>query len=70
VGAPHAELIANSGLAFEEYINAITPETWYAYENYRILRTNNIEKITLPASFVSCRISPDNTGCYVVTVKL
>jgi D-alanyl-D-alanine carboxypeptidase len=70
VGAPHAELIAKSGLAYEEYINALTPETWYAYENYRILRTNNIEELTLPTSFTSCHISPDNTVYYIVTVEL
>lgn len=70
VGAPHAELMANSGLAFEEYINALTPETWYAYENYLILRTSNIEELTLPTSFTSCHISPDNTGHYIVTVEL
>ena len=70
VGAPHAELIANSGLAYEEYIEALTPETWYSYENYYILRTNNIEQITLPTNFTSCHISPDNTGYYIVTVQL
>ena len=70
VGAPHAELIANSGLAYEEYIEAINPETWYSYENYRILRTSNVEEIALPTSFTSCHISPDNTGYYVVTVEL
>ncbi len=70
VGAPHAELMANSGLALEEYINALTPETWYSYENYLILRTANTEELTLPASFTSCHISPDNTGHYIVTVEL
>ncbi len=70
VGAPHAELMAKSGLAYEEYLDAITPETWYAYQNYRILRTANIEELTLPTSFTSCHISPDNTGYYVVTVEL
>lgn len=70
VGAPHAELIADSGLAYEEYINAITPETWYSYNNYLILRTANTEELTLPQGFVSCHISPDNTGYYVVTVEL
>lgn len=70
VGAPHAELIADSGLAYEEYINAITPETWYAYENYRIFRTNNVEELTLPTFFTSCHISPDNTGYYIVTIEL
>ena len=70
VGAPHAELMAKSGLAYEEYLDAITPETWYAYQNYLILRTANIEELTLPISFTSCHISPDNTGYYVVTVEL
>ena len=70
VGAPHAELIAQSGLAYEEYINALAPETWYAYENYYILRTANTEELTLPTNFTSCHISPDNTGHYIVTVEL
>lgn len=70
VGAPHAELIAKSGLAYEEYINELTPETWYSYNNYLILRTANTEELTLPQNFVSCHISPDNTGYYVVTVEL
>jgi D-alanyl-D-alanine carboxypeptidase len=70
VGAPHAKLIAESGLAFEEYINALTPEIWYAYEDYYILRTSNTEELTLPASFSFCHISPDNTGYYIVTVEL
>lgn len=70
VGKPHAELIANSGLAYEEYIEVITPETWYSYENYLILRTSNTEEIALPTSFTSCHISPDNTGHYIVTVEL
>ena len=70
VGAPHAELIANSGLAYEEYIQAITPDVWYSYENYIILRTNNFEELTLPTTFTSCHISPDNTGYYIVTIEL
>ncbi len=70
VGAPHAELITASGLAYEEYINAIIPETWYSYQDYLILRTANMESLTLPTNFTSCHISPDNTGCYVVTVEL
>ncbi len=70
VGAPHAELIAKSGLAYEEYIQVIRPETWYAYEDYLILRTALIDSITLPEGFTSCHISPDNTGCYIITVRL
>ena len=70
VGAPHAELIAASGLAYEEYIEAINPETWYSYKDYLILRTANAEQITLPTTFTSCHISPDNTGCYIITLEL
>ena len=69
VGAPHAELIAKSGLAYEEYLKAIKPEVWYSYGNYLILRTSNTEEITLPTSFTSCHISPDNTGYYIVTIE-
>ena len=70
VGAPHAKLIANSGLAYEEYIEALRPETWYTYSNYLILRTANIEELALPQSFATCHISPDNTGYYIVTVEV
>ena len=70
VGAPHAKLIASSGLAYEEYIEALTPEVWYSYENYLILRTANAEELTLPTSFTSCHISPDNMGYYIITVEL
>lgn len=70
VGAPHAELMADSGLALEEYLDAITPETWYSYEDYLIFRTSNVEELTLPTSFTSCHISSDNTGHYVITIKL
>lgn len=70
VGVPHAELIANSGLAYEEYIEAIKTETWYSYNNYLILRTDIVDSITLPEGFASCHISPDNMGYYIVTVKL
>jgi len=70
VGAPHAELIAYSGLAYEEYLDALTPETWYTYGNYLILRTANTEELTFPEAFTSCHISFDNTGYYVVTVEL
>ncbi len=69
VGAPHAKLMADSGLAYEEYINALTPEVWYAHGEYRILRTST-QSIALPELFTSCHISPDNTGYYIVTVKL
>ena len=70
VGKPHAELIANSGLAYEEYIQAIRPEAWYTYEDYFIVRTALVDSITLPENFTSCHISPDNTGHYIVTVEL
>ena len=69
VGAPHAKLIADSGLAYEEYLESLTPEVWYAYGEYRILRTA-ADTLTLPELFTSCHISPDNTGYYVVTVEL
>ena len=69
VGEPHAKLITDSGLAYEQYLESLTPEVWYAHGEYRILRTA-AETLSLPELFTSCHISPDNTGHYIITVKL
>ncbi len=69
VGAPHAKIMTESGLALEEYVAYLTPEVWFAHGDYRILRTA-AQKLTLPTAWSSCHISPDNTGYYIVTIKL
>ena len=67
VGQPHATLIMASGLTLEEYIERLAPNTWYQSGEYLIARLP-ADALELPADFVHCDISPDNTGYYVVTV--
>jgi len=69
VGAPHAEIMAKSGLSYEEYVDYLTPEVWFSHGDYLILRTA-AETLTLPDEWQSCHISPDNTGYYIVTLKI
>ena len=69
VGQPHARLIMEHGLTLEEYVDALEVGTWYAFEDYRFARLSP-DALKLPEAFAQCDISPDNTGCYIVTVKL
>lgn len=69
VGAPHAEIIAKSGLTLEEYIDLYAPGVWYAHGDYRILRFAG-DSVTLPEEFVSATLSRDNTGYRILTIKL
>lgn len=70
VGHPHASIIYENRLTFEEYIFSLEEGKWYETEGYLISRQKYAEGLTLPSSFESCIISPDNTGCYIITVKL
>lgn len=69
VGQPHARLIIEHGLTLEEYINTLEIGTWYACGDYRFARLSP-DALMLPEAFAQCDISPDNTGCYIVTVKM
>ncbi len=71
VGAPHANVIYNNHITLEEYIESFDLGKWYSIDGYLISRQAVDESSTLilPESFESCIISPDNTGCCIVTVK-
>ncbi len=69
VGKPHAEIMTESGLVLEEYINLFTPEQWFSHKEYLILRTAR-DSVSLPEGWESCDISPDNLGYTVLTVKM
>ncbi|MBQ7336792.1 MAG: M15 family metallopeptidase [Clostridia bacterium] len=69
VGEPHAEIMMNSGLTLEEYIQALTPEVWFAHGNYLILRTA-ADACRLPQGWERCEISEDNAGYRIVTLKM
>ena len=71
VGHPHSDIIYNNHLSLEEYILSMDMEVWYEVEGYLISRqrADGRGMLTLPREFTSCVISPDNTGCYIVTVR-
>jgi D-alanyl-D-alanine carboxypeptidase len=68
VGEPHAALMTRAELTLEEYLEALTPETWFSYGEYMILRTAQSE-VSIPKGWVSCDLSPDNLGYTVITLK-
>ena len=69
VGQPHAKLMMEHGLTLEEYIDALEVGTWYVCGDYRFARLSP-DALMLPDAFAQCNVSPDNTGCYIVTVKI
>ncbi len=69
VGEPHAEVIMESGLCLEEYLDLLAVGVWYAHGDFLISR-RTAEDLILPEGFSSCDISPDNMGYYVLTLKM
>lgn len=69
VGAPHAKVIYNNHITLEEYILSFEIGEWYEMDGYLVSRQTIGENITMPENFESCIISPDNTGCYIITVQ-
>ncbi len=71
VGDAHARIMSDSGLVLEEYLEYLTPDTWFASGDYRILRIScSAESLKMPVGWSSCEISPDNTGYMILTVKM
>ncbi len=70
VGAPHANVIYSNHITLEEYIESLTVGEWYEIDGYFVSRQKAVDgNLYLPESFDDCVISPDNTGCYIVTVN-
>ena len=69
VGKPHAAIIYNDRLTLEKYIDSLEIGEWYSAEGYLISRQEIGESVTMPKAFGSAVVSPDNTGCYMITVK-
>ena len=72
VGEPHANIIYNNHLTLEDYILSFEKGLWYEAENYIISRQELSSEGTLqlPQNYERAVISPDNTDCYMITVKL
>lgn len=69
VGQPHARIMATAGITLEEYLSLLVPEVVYQSGNHVILRTSG-EHFPAPADWISCRVSPDNTGFWIVTFEI
>ncbi len=76
VGLIHAKIMTGNRLTLEAYIEALTPGTVYyathGGKTYAILRAapDNKGKIATPKGEGKLTISPDNTGCYIVTREM
>lgn len=72
VGEPHAGIIYNNHLTLEDYIQSFEKGLWYQAEGYLISRQELSAEGTLqlPQNYSKAVISPDNTGCYIITVKI
>ena len=70
VGEPHAKVIYNNHLTLEEYIQSLEIGTWYEVDGYILSRqqVNADGNLLLPNDFGQATVSPDNTGCYVITI--
>ncbi len=69
VGLPHAEIISKEKITLEEYILSLDIGEFYFYENYIISRQKESDVIEIPKGLTEIVISPDNTGCVIITGK-
>ena len=69
VGAPHASVIYQNHLTLEEYILSLEIGEWYETDGHLVSRQLVGDAVIMPAEFKSCVISPDNTGCYIITIE-
>ena len=69
VGQPHARIIMDSGLTLEEYLELLEVGVWYESGEYLVGRFDS-ESLKLPVGGIAeWKISPDNTGYYIITAK-
>ena len=70
VGLPHSDIISSQRLTLEQYVEGLKKNVFYTYGEYIITRQSGENGFSLPESFIYCTVSPDNTGCYICTVKV
>lgn len=66
VGHPHAEVIMSAGTTLESYISSLEPQKFYSCNGYTVTRQAG-PQLSVPKSFSSAVISPDNCGYYIIT---
>lgn len=69
VGLPHSEIIYKKGLTLEEYIKGLELGSYYKFKNYFISRQQG-ESLLIPSNLTDIVVSPDNTGCYIITGRI
>ncbi len=69
VGKPHAEIMMESGLTMEEYLDLFSVGSWYRHGEYLITKCAP-EELSLITGWIECNLSPDNGGNYIVTLKM
>lgn len=66
VGNPHAQIIFQNNLSFEEYIEGLEVGKYYKACGYIISRQTG-EELYIPGGLSNVIISPDNEGNYIIT---
>lgn len=69
VGMPHSEIISDSGITLEEYLNEIEIDCFYEYENFIISKQDG-DSLLIPENCVKAVISPDNCGNHIITCEI
>ena len=71
VGYPHAEIISRMRITLEDYYGIFENGKYYEYGDYLIShQTSDDGLIYLPENIGDIKVSPDNMGGYIVTVKV
>lgn len=69
VGLPHAKIISNSLITYEQYVEFFETDVFYEYDGYLISRQKGND-ITIPDNFESAVVSEDNTGHIFLTFDM
>ena len=70
VGFPHAEIIMQQRITLETYLSSLVPGNFYVYGSFLISRQPIGETLTVPVSYRTMTISPDNMGYYILTCAM
>lgn len=69
VGKIHAKIIYANRLTLEEYIFSLKENVIYQADDFIITRQRPQDGyINVPQGYSQYEVSPDNTGCYIITV--
>ena len=68
VGVPHAELMYRNSWTLEKYLEILPADGYLRFGEYLITRQSG-DTFSIPASYTSAVISPDNCGGYVMTFR-